>query len=303
MAEITIGMPVFNDVDFIELSLKSILEQSFKDFNLIISDDGSSDGSQAICEQYAAVDNRITYIRQPKNLGISRNMEFLLSQSNTPYFMWAADDDLWDKMFVEKLIILLNQNKEAIAAFCRYSLINDEGAQLDKGRLFQYGAAKPNQRLNKFITNPNDAFGYGIFRTEKIKGLRFPVWWWPNQKCAYNNIYPTLCFYLAKGDIVYHQSDVLFFKRVKKEALVNHKLPYKENSLPEVIAYSIRKFNLVWISFLMIKKASDLKVGFSVFPLLIHQWFIKPSYYKWKHFVKITLGINTVSKRKTDYLY
>ena len=302
-AEITIGMPVFNDIDFIEQSLKSILGQSFKDFNLIISDDGSSDGSQVICERYAAMDNRITYIRQPKNLGISRNMEFLLSQAITPYFMWAADDDLWDKTFIEKLITLLNQNKEAVVAFCKYSLINDEGNQLDKGRLFEYNADKPNQRLKKFIVNPNDAFGYGIFRTEQIKKVRFPVWWWPNQKCAYNNIYPTLCFYLAKGEIVYHQSEVLFFKRVKKEELVNHKLPYKENSLPEVIAYSIRKFNLVGASFLMIKKASNLKIGFSVLPVLIHQWFIKPSYYKGKHFVKITLRIKTVSKQKTDYLY
>lgn len=302
-AKITIGMPVFNDVDFIELSLKSILAQSYKDFHLIISDDGSSDGSRAICEQYAAIDNRITYIRQPKNLGISRNMEFLLSQADTPYFMWAADDDLWENGFVEKLIMLLNQSKEVTTAFCKYSLIDDEGIQLDEGRLFQYCADTPNLRLKKFIENPNDAFGYGIFRTEHIRGVRFPVWWWPNQKCAYNNIYPTLCFYLAKGDIVYDKSDILFFKRVKKEELVNHKLPYKENSLPEVIAYSIRKFNLVYVSFLMIKKASDFKIGFSVLPALINQWFIKPSYYKWKHFVKITLRIKTVSKRETDYLY
>lgn len=303
MAEITIGMPVFNDIDFIELSLKSILEQSFKEFNLIISDDGSSDGSRAICEHYAALDNRITFIRQPKNLGISRNMKFLLSQSDTPYFMWAADDDLWDKMYIENLVGLLDENKEATTAFCRYSLINDEGTQLDEGRLFRYDAVKPNQRLSKFITNPNDAFGYGIFRTEQIKKVRFPVWWWPNQKCAYNNIYPTLCFYLAKGNIVYHQSDVLFFKRVKKEELVNHKLPFRENSLPEVIAYSIRKFNLVWATFLMIQKGSKLKIGASLLPLMLHQWFIKPSYYKWKHFVKITLRIKTVSQRKTDYLY
>lgn len=301
--EITIGMPVFNDVDFIEQSLKSILEQSFKEFNLIISDDGSSDGSQAICERYAVVDSRITYIRQPKNLGISRNMEFLLSQTTTPYFMWAADDDLWDKMFIEKLITLLNQNKEAVVAFCKYSLINDEGNQLDKGRLFEYSAGKPNQRLKKFIINPNDAFGYGIFKTEQVKEVRFPVWWWPNQKCAYNNIYPTLCFYLAKGNIVYDETDTLFFKRVKKEELVNHKLPYKENSLPEVIAYGIRKFNLVWASFSMIRKARNMKTGLSIFPLMLHQWFVKPSYYKWKHFVKITLRIKTVSKRKTDYLY
>ncbi len=304
MAEITIGMPVFNDVDFIEESLISILDQSFTNFKLIISDDGSTDGSQTICEKYAAIDHRIEYIRQPKNLGISRNMEFLLSQANTPYFMWAADDDLWDKMFVEKLVKLLNNNKEAVSAFCISCSINDNNVKITQDKLFNYSSNNTIERLKKFITTPNDNFGYGIFRTHKIKEVKFPVWWWPNKRCAYNNIFPTLCFYLSKGDIVYDESVVLFFKRMKKEELINHKLPYKENSLRETIAYGIRKFNLVCASFSMIKKGHSLKTGLSVLPLILSRWFIKPTYFKFKHFLKITLKIKKIiSHRKTDYLY
>src|SRR5690554_7612694 len=86
---ITIGMPVFNDVDFIEESILSVLNQSFSDFELIISDDGSSDGSADICKQYAEKDSRVRYVRQAKNLGISKNMEWLLNQSKNKYFVWA----------------------------------------------------------------------------------------------------------------------------------------------------------------------------------------------------------------------
>lgn len=296
-------MPVFNDIDFIEESLNSILEQSFQDFILIISDDGSSDGSQAICEKYAAIDHRIEYIRQPKNLGISRNMEFLLSKAKTPYFMWAADDDLWGKSFIEKLIDLLNQDENAVTSFCTFSLIDDEGKLLNAGLNFNYNNNDTTIRLKNYINNPNDTFGYGIFRTEKIKEVLFPVWWWPNQKCAYNNIYPSLCYYLAIGNIVYDQSEILFFKRVKKEELVNHKLPFRENSLLEVLAYGLRKFNLVCLSFLMITKGNTIKTGFFVLPLMLTRWFIKPSYYKFKHFLKTTLKIKKVSHRSTDYLY
>lgn len=303
MAVITIGMPVFNDIDFIEQSLVSILNQSFVDFALIISDDGSSDGSQVICEKYASIDSRITYIRQPKNLGISRNMEFLLKQATTTYFMWAADDDLWDSMFIEKLVKLLNENEDAVSAFCISCSINDNNIKITPSKLFNYSSNNTVERLKKFIISPNDNFGYGIFRTYKIKEVKFPVWWWPNKRCAYNNIFPTLCFYLAKGNIVYDESDVLFFKRMKKEELINHKLPYEENSLLETIAYGIRKFNLVCASLALIKKGHSIKTGLSILSLILVRWFIKPSYFKFKHYLKITLRIKTLSNRKTDYLY
>ena len=78
---ITIGMPVYNDIDFIEESIQSILAQSFVNFKLLISDDGATDGSELICEKYEKLDNRVVYIRQEVNLGISKNMQFLLNSA------------------------------------------------------------------------------------------------------------------------------------------------------------------------------------------------------------------------------
>src|SRR5690554_902309 len=180
--QLTIGMPVYNDVDFIEESLNSILNQTYGNFKLIISDDCSTDGSLNIIEQFAKKDSRIEVIRQTKNLGISKNMELLLEKAQTPYFMWAGDDDIMKETFVEKLMTALEQNSTYVAAFSTMQFIDEENLPVGEVIDYDYEHANTKKRLKNFIKNPFDGFGYGLFRTETIRGVRFPVWVWPNQK-------------------------------------------------------------------------------------------------------------------------
>ncbi len=281
MPQITIGMPVFNDALFIEKSIKSILSQTFTDFILIISDDGSTDGSQQICEKYVELDNRVKYIRQPQNLGISRNMQYLLSLAETPYFMWAGDDDLMVDTFVEKLYNALENNKEAVSAFSTCALI-DEDDNTVKEIDIDYGEPDRNKRLRRFIRNDTDYFGYGMFRTDVISGVEFPVWWWPNKKTPYNNIYPTLTYYLAKGDYVHVQDKPLFLKRVKTSKNTHHLLVGRGNGIGESFAYWIRKFNLVVFTTKQIRHSAGWWCSCRHFPLLFWKWFVVPS---WEQFV------------------
>jgi glycosyltransferase involved in cell wall biosynthesis len=274
---LTIGMPVFNDIHFIEESLKSILDQTFVDFLLILSDDGSTDGSEAVCRHYAAQDSRIEYIRQPKNLGISKNMEFLLKNSRTEYFLWAADDDLWHPEFCKILILELEKNNDAISAFCKYDLIDESGTKLCDSFNFDYSGNSAIQRLKKYLSNSDDGFGYGIFRTNEIKEVKFPVWWWPNKKSAYNNIFPTLCFYLAKGQYAHYSKESLFFKRVKTETKTHHIISGKGNAIKETITYIMRRFNLVVFSAKLIVKGGGIIIAIRIFPKLFYQWFLKSS--------------------------
>lgn len=277
MAKITIGMPVFNDIEFIEESICSILDQDFSDFLLIISDDGSTDGSEAICRRFAEKDSRILYIRQPKNLGISKNMEFLLDRANTEYFMWAADDDLWDKRFVSELIQRLENSKDCVSTFCDYYHIDENGLKISNVYRFNYSGDTAFKRLKYFVKNSDDGFGYGVFRTEMIRGVKFPIWFWPNRRSAYNNIFPSLTFYLAKGDYV-HISQPYFYKRVKTENRVHHVISGQGNAIKETFAYILRRLNLVFFSFSMVKKASSLNLALIIFPILFHHWFFKSSF-------------------------
>lgn len=278
---LTIGMPVFNDVDFIEQSIRSIVQQTFTDFMLIISDDGSSDGSAEICKKYANQDDRIVYIRQEKNLGISKNMEFLLNQAETKYFMWAGDDDVYDKNFVKKLIDLLENNADFVSAFSMCALIDEKNNIVTDNIAYDYSNSNAYKRLKYFIKNSSDYFGYGIFKREKIKNVKFPVWWWLNKKTPYNNIFPTLCYYLAKGNFVLSH-EKLFYKRVKTEINTNHLLVGKNNAIKESFAYWLRKFNLFCFSLKSVYKASSLQLALSLTPNLFYYWFVVPS---WQQFL------------------
>lgn len=272
---VTIGMPVFNDIDFIEKSLQSILNQEFTDFRLLISDDGSSDGSDRICMRYAKKDDRITYIRQPENLGISKNMKFLLTEAKTPYFMWAGDDDLWDPSFLKTCLSLLERNPDAIVAFTRFLTIDEDGIEQKNISTPNYCQKTPHKRLKEFSRNSIDTFGYGLFRTNLIREVSFPTWWWPNRNTPYNNIYPTLCFYLSKGNYVEHSDSPLFFKRIKTKAKTNHQLTGEGNGLSETFAYVIRRFNLITFSTREIRKAGSISLAIRIYPSLFYHWFIK----------------------------
>ncbi|MDO9207221.1 MAG: glycosyltransferase, partial [Sulfuricurvum sp.] len=104
---VSIGMPVYNGEMFIQEALDSLLSQTFTDFELIISDNGSTDKTEAICHEYAAKDERIRYIRQPENRGAIANFQFVLDEATGKYFMWAAYDDLWAPDFLMDATALL----------------------------------------------------------------------------------------------------------------------------------------------------------------------------------------------------
>ncbi len=103
-AMISIGMPVFNGERFVERAIESILGQTYTHFELIISDNGSTDRTEEICRRFAEKDPRIRYIRQSCNIGPAANFRFVLEAANYDRFIWAAADDWWDRDRLEKLV-------------------------------------------------------------------------------------------------------------------------------------------------------------------------------------------------------
>lgn len=101
---VSIGMPVFNGEKFIREALDSLLAQTFTDLELIISDNSSTDRTEAICREYAARDPRIRYVRQSENRGALANFQCVLDEAVGEYFMWASADDVWDARWIETLL-------------------------------------------------------------------------------------------------------------------------------------------------------------------------------------------------------
>lgn len=122
--QVSIGMPVYNGEPFIREALDSLLAQTFTDFELIISDNASTDGTEAICREYAAKDARIRYVRQVENRGAMPNFQFVLDEALGEYFMWAAADDVWLPKFIETCVKLLKTDASAQMAMTGYKCVS-----------------------------------------------------------------------------------------------------------------------------------------------------------------------------------
>jgi glycosyltransferase involved in cell wall biosynthesis len=123
--EVSIGMPVYNGARFLRSTLDSLLQQTFGDFELIISDNASTDGTQAICEEYAQRDARIRYVRQPQNMGAVFNWNFVAQEASGLFFKWASANDRCDDQLLEKCVAELRGNSAVTLVYSRTALIND----------------------------------------------------------------------------------------------------------------------------------------------------------------------------------
>jgi glycosyltransferase involved in cell wall biosynthesis len=117
---VSIGLPIHNGEFFLKTRIDSILNQTFKNFELIISDNASTDQTRKICEEYAKQDSRIQYIRQKKNIGGLQNFKFVLQNAKGKYFVWAAVDDFWKPTFLSKNIEILESNTNIIGSISEF---------------------------------------------------------------------------------------------------------------------------------------------------------------------------------------
>ncbi len=130
MPRVTIGLPVYNGENYLAQSVESILSQTFDDFELVISDNASTDSTPDICRDYAARDRRIRYFRQKTNLGCALNSNFVFHQARGEYFKWISHDDLHAPRFVERCVAELDRDSGAIICCPRGILIDECGREI-----------------------------------------------------------------------------------------------------------------------------------------------------------------------------
>ena len=171
---VSIGMPVRNGENFIKEAIDSILAQTFKDFELIISDNASTDKTQEICKAYAAKDKRIRYYRNKKNLGAAYNFNRVFELSRGGYFKWAAHDDVLKPKFIEKCVKVLDSKLPVILCYPKTTIIDEKGKQ--KKRLesnLNLHSPRPHQRfkqcLKRFRFNLMCNPIFGLMRASNLK--------------------------------------------------------------------------------------------------------------------------------------
>lgn len=114
---------MYNGEEFLKKRLKNILSQTYSDFELIISDNASTDMTSKICQEFVSKDNRIKYFKQTNNVGGIKNYQFVLSKAKTKYFVFATDDDLWDETFLEKNFLILEKDVSLIGSIGKFKWI------------------------------------------------------------------------------------------------------------------------------------------------------------------------------------
>ena len=124
---ITIGMPVYNGEEHLSATLDSILSQTFADFELIISNNASTDATPRICDEYARMDSRVHVFHQPTNIGGARNWNFVVSKAHGQYFKWASGNDICEPRMLEMCKQALDDHPDCVLAYPETRLIDGSG--------------------------------------------------------------------------------------------------------------------------------------------------------------------------------
>jgi glycosyltransferase involved in cell wall biosynthesis len=124
---VSIGMPVYNGEKYIRQSLDSLLAQDYGHFELIISDNASSDRTQEICLEYADRDKRIRYYRNERNVGMAWNANRVFELASGDYFKWASSYDYVAPSFISACKSILDAQRDVVLAYAFARLIDEEG--------------------------------------------------------------------------------------------------------------------------------------------------------------------------------
>lgn len=127
---VSIGLPVFNGEKYLAVAIESVLAQTYGAFELVISDNASTDRTQDICESFAGRDPRIRYFRQPVNRGAGFNYNFVFHESRGRYFRWLAHDDFLAPGCLKACVEALNADAMLVLAYTHHVDIDEHGMQI-----------------------------------------------------------------------------------------------------------------------------------------------------------------------------
>lgn len=171
---VTIGLPIYNGQNYLVTTMESLLAQTYADFELIISDNASTDGTEALCREYAAKDDRIRYIRNVENIGASANYNRVFELGRGLYFKWAAHDDLLAPTYLERCVEVLDSHPDVVLAYSQAKAIDDKGdvIKIYPGK-HHFNSPVPRERFYEFVLDPHPVVAvFGLMRREVLGRTR-----------------------------------------------------------------------------------------------------------------------------------
>lgn len=168
---VSIGLPVFNGENYLAAALDSLQAQTFADYELIISDNGSTDATQAICRSYAARDARISYHRVEENRGAAWNYNRTFELARGKYFKWAAHDDVCAPTMIERGVEALDRDPGVVVAYPRSHHIDAEGRPTQPYDLnLRTASPRPSDRFHDLVCISHLCYQvFGLIRSDALR--------------------------------------------------------------------------------------------------------------------------------------
>jgi len=181
---VVVGLPVYNGEKYIAAAIESHLSQSFADFDLVISDNASTDRTGDICAAYAARDPRVIYWRAPENRGNRWNHRRVLEAIERPdqYFRWAGADDIMEPGLLERMVAILDARPEVSAVVPDTRNIDDDGNAIGAmPRTLDMQSKDVFERARDIlVASYQHVIAYGLLRASILQRMRtgphYPGW-------------------------------------------------------------------------------------------------------------------------------
>ncbi len=170
-ARVTIGVPAYNAERFLPLTLESLVDQTYRDIEIVVVDNASTDGTADVVREFAKRDDRVRYHRNERNIGAGRNFIRCVELTNTEFFRWQSADDYSAPTFVEQCVQVLDAHPDVIQAYPKAILIDENGVELERyEERIGTVAGSPRERYLHVMRSIRLSNGlYGVMRTDLLK--------------------------------------------------------------------------------------------------------------------------------------
>ncbi|MDJ0619715.1 MAG: glycosyltransferase [Calothrix sp. MO_192.B10] len=240
MPKVSICIPTYNRIHLLGFAIESVLNQTYKDFELIICDDGSRDGTSELMSQYQ--DSRIKYIQHSQNIGKSNNMLSGFEAARGEYFVKFDDDDRLNSDFLAHTIDILENNLNIDFVGTDHWIIDINNVRNEaqtKANSRRWGRANlpegvVDNLLEVVFIHQSFQIGATLFRRQVLDELGFMQQNWQN--CEDNDLFVRLALAEKKG---YYLPELLMEYRVHAEQQgINRAIPYLFDKLQYLESYN-----------------------------------------------------------------
>ncbi|MEU0058409.1 glycosyltransferase family 2 protein, partial [Streptomyces sp. NPDC006334] len=170
---LSVGLPVYNGEEYLAESFDALLGQTYEDFELVVTDNASTDGTQEICREYAARDPRIRYLRLRRNIGAAPNHNYVFTQCRGELFKWASHDDLYARDLLRACVEALDERPEVVLAHADQAVVDEDG-KVKVPYAYTLDTASPSApaRFRSMLFEPGGDDFYGVIRADVLRRVK-----------------------------------------------------------------------------------------------------------------------------------